>query len=65
MVSAIQSRLLDQQELKMPSPEWEEVERVIIGLVKEHYRLLGKVVYEPLDPEWDKEVPEELETRWN
>ena len=49
----------------MPSPEWEEVERVIIGLVKEHYRLLGKVVYEPLDPEWDKEVPEELETRWN
>lgn len=33
--------------------ELKELEQ-IVKLVKEQYRLSGKVLYEPLDPEWEQ-----------
>jgi len=36
--------------------EWKRLEQTIIELVKEHYRLLGKLAYEPASPELEAAI---------
>ena len=36
--------------------EWERLEKTIVALVKEHYRLLGKPYYEHTTPELETAI---------
>ena len=35
---------------------WKELEEAIVELIKEHYRLMGKTVYEPLPLELEAKI---------
>ena len=46
---------------------WKDLEQTIKSLVKEQYRLMGKVVYEPLDTELNRSINNGLDNNfeWN
>lgn len=40
--------------------EWKDLEQTITKLIQEHYRLMGKVVYEPVAKELDEVLDDGL-----
>lgn len=41
---------------KKRNKAWEDLEEIITNLVKEHYRLQGKLSYEWIDPELESKI---------